>query len=118
MSLFVQMYSTVGMREPICRLRRLLKIWATSFLPCVHINNVPDDASTTYRVAHQQRTGCQIFLSLELSKKCNAKYASTPMTAIINPTVFSLAGKVEKNHDFFFFQSDFFIYLIFFKSGI
>ena len=29
----VQMYSTVGERVPICRLRMLLNIWATSFLP-------------------------------------------------------------------------------------
>ena len=30
---FVQMYSTVGDLVPICRLKILLKIWATSFLP-------------------------------------------------------------------------------------
>lgn len=30
----VQMYSTVGERVPICRLRMLLNIWATSFFPC------------------------------------------------------------------------------------
>ena len=28
----VQMYSTVGLRAPICLLKMLLKIWATSFL--------------------------------------------------------------------------------------
>lgn len=31
---WVQMYSTVGVLVPICLLRMLLKIWATSFLPC------------------------------------------------------------------------------------
>lgn len=31
---WVQRYSTVGVRVPIWRLRMLLKIWATSFLPC------------------------------------------------------------------------------------
>ena len=33
MSGFVQMYSTVGVRVPICRLRILLKICTASFLP-------------------------------------------------------------------------------------
>lgn len=31
---WVQMYSTVGVLVPICLLRILLNIWATSFLPC------------------------------------------------------------------------------------
>lgn len=31
---WVHRYSTVGVRVPIWRLRMLLKIWATSFLPC------------------------------------------------------------------------------------
>lgn len=31
---WVQMYSTVGVLVPICLRRMLLKIWATSFLPC------------------------------------------------------------------------------------
>ena len=33
MSGFVQMYSTVGVRVPICLLRMLLKIWTASFFP-------------------------------------------------------------------------------------